>query len=163
MSTGLIVYPGSYKFHRLFPLSQYDLPTHNPNILSFPSIQPRSSETHTAAAGVSPGSQDPANYGKPLPTKLAQYTEKTMSVEQIARNPGVDYTRYFGSLSGFLVSEVPSLSPDQTSYLSYSRTSESSLPKQSVSTWLPCLLADRLVPVHPIILLQILVMRLSLR
>ena len=26
----------SYKFHRLFPLSQYDLPSHNSQILSFP-------------------------------------------------------------------------------------------------------------------------------
>ncbi|KAJ7658833.1 nagb/rpia/CoA transferase-like protein [Mycena polygramma] len=28
--------PFNYKFHRLFPLSQYDLPSHNSRILSFP-------------------------------------------------------------------------------------------------------------------------------
>src|ERR1700722_367967 len=33
----------SFKFHRLFPLSQYDLPTHNPNVLAFPRAVQRAS------------------------------------------------------------------------------------------------------------------------
>ncbi|KAH7889721.1 nagb/rpia/CoA transferase-like protein [Phlebopus sp. FC_14] len=77
----------SYKFHRLFPLSQYDLPTHNPSILAFPlttanenvSIEPSTNMTH----------------------------------EQIACNPDVDYTR--PDLITLVFSDVSSLTPEGVS------------------------------------------------
>jgi translation initiation factor eIF-2B subunit alpha len=86
----------SYKFHRLFPLSQYDLPTHNPSILSFPRTGPPS-----------------ALSGPPPPSSVSQQQDRisvlneassassvplSMTPEQISRNPYVDYTRYSGIL-----------------------------------------------------------------
>ena len=68
----------SYKFHRLFPLSQYDLPSHNDSILSLTSK--RSSLS----------TQPPASHSKRSDGTLARITQ-----EQIAQeNPDVDYTRY---------------------------------------------------------------------
>lgn len=69
----------SYKFHRLFPLSQYDLPTHNPALLA-PSLPLSSS----AAGSV----RSPTKKSDPvLSLKITQ--------EQIAQNnPDVDYTRF---------------------------------------------------------------------
>ncbi|KAF5365752.1 hypothetical protein D9758_003304 [Tetrapyrgos nigripes] len=59
----------SYKFHRLFPLSQYDLPTQKTHLLSF--TQPRQPGTN------------------PTDSESAKITQ-----EQIAQNnPDVDYTR----------------------------------------------------------------------
>ncbi|KAJ7632588.1 nagb/rpia/CoA transferase-like protein [Roridomyces roridus] len=84
----------SYKFHRLFPLSQFDLPSHNPRILSFPSpIDPP--ETSAASRTVS--------------TPLSSITQ-----EEIARNnPGVDYTR--PDLISLVFSELGSLTPSGVS------------------------------------------------
>ncbi|OJT15877.1 Translation initiation factor eIF-2B subunit alpha [Trametes pubescens] len=79
----------SFKFHRLFPLSQYDLPTHNPNILSF--ATPPSAEQGSASASAAPAAstKDSGNLGRSSPP-----AERAMTQEQIARNPGVDYTRW---------------------------------------------------------------------
>lgn len=79
----------SFKFRRLFPLSQYDLPTHGPGVLPFPghvpppasSIngQPRDCELSGSAQAVDPSTRS--------------WTRKSMSAEQIALNPEVDYTK----------------------------------------------------------------------
>ncbi|KAI0709099.1 nagb/rpia/CoA transferase-like protein [Earliella scabrosa] len=98
----------SYKFHRLFPLSQYDLPTHNPNILSF-----------TTPSGRSPGQEGVPSTATSDATKSADAdvsssrTERAMSQEQIAKNPGVDYTR--PDLISLVFSDVGILTPEGVS------------------------------------------------
>lgn len=88
----------SYKFHRLFPLSQYDLPTHNPNLLA-PSRPPSSSAAGSVRSPTT--ASDPA-----LPFKITQ--------EQIAQNnPDVDYTR--PDLISLVFSDVGSLTPEGVS------------------------------------------------
>ncbi|KAK7467106.1 translation initiation factor eIF-2B subunit alpha [Stygiomarasmius scandens] len=80
----------SYKFHRLFPLSQYDLPSHNPQILSF--MQPRP-QTQTDGETIA---------------------EHQITQEQIAQNnPDVDYTR--PDLISLVFSDVGSLTPEGVS------------------------------------------------
>lgn len=88
----------SYKFHRLFPLSQYDLPTHNPDTLSFPRPQHPRGPTLTARPSVAPTSwkalQTPlATPGLPAPAASSRATYASMTPDQIALNPAVDYTR----------------------------------------------------------------------
>ncbi|KAI0798058.1 IF-2B-domain-containing protein [Abortiporus biennis] len=102
----------SYKFHRLFPLSQYDLPTHNPSILSFPTISPRPSASETSLAGVSPHNvqSNQANGSSSTPSRLVQ---RSMTSEQIARNPEVDYTR--PDLISLVFSDVGILTPEAIS------------------------------------------------
>lgn len=79
----------SYKFHRMFPLSQYDLPTHNSRLLSFP--QTLSGNSRIPPSGRRP-SESSLTSNHPGSIKITQ--------EDIARNnPDVDYTRY--SLSFF--------------------------------------------------------------
>jgi len=96
----------SYKFHRLFPLSQYDLPTHNPNILSFPRIvQPGPSALNAESSVVPSGSSD-ERYIAPL-------YPMAMSLEQLSRNPDVDYTR--PDLISLVFSDVGSLTPEGVS------------------------------------------------
>ncbi|KAJ7940667.1 hypothetical protein B0H13DRAFT_1939262 [Mycena leptocephala] len=86
----------SYKFHRLFPLSQVDLPSHNPRILSFP----RPVEKDYAA---SPNSR-PASGALSSP----------ITQEEIAKNnPDVDYTR--PDLISLVFSELGSLTPSGVS------------------------------------------------
>ncbi|KAF9005625.1 hypothetical protein BDQ17DRAFT_1353483 [Cyathus striatus] len=83
----------SYKFHRLFPLSQYDLPSHHSKILSFP--RP---ETATSLA------KD--EHGKKPSVRITQ--------EQISENnPDVDYTR--PDLISLVFSDVGSLTPEGVS------------------------------------------------
>ncbi|EPQ58147.1 nagb/rpia/CoA transferase-like protein [Gloeophyllum trabeum ATCC 11539] len=84
----------SYKFHRLFPLSQYDLPTHNDDILSFPRHAQRLSPVLTARPSVAPS---------PL----------AMTPEQILRNPRVDYT--MPDLISLVFSDVGILTPEGVS------------------------------------------------
>ena len=80
----------SYKFHRLFPLSQYDLPTHNPNILSFPTPTARSAGPDDAAS-----SNTSDIVKQPTSSRTSSSSiERAMNQEQIAKNPGVDYTRW---------------------------------------------------------------------
>ncbi|ETW85953.1 hypothetical protein HETIRDRAFT_42707 [Heterobasidion irregulare TC 32-1] len=81
----------SYKFHRLFPLSQYDLPTHNPGTLSFPQL---------------PQKQDTESVSVPL-------IQRTMTAEQISKNPDVDYTR--PDLISLVFSDVGILTPEGVS------------------------------------------------
>ena len=85
----------SYKFHRSFPLSQYDLPTHNPRILSF--VQP----TKRTASQASPQVTDALDHTIasdehiPISAHLSMASpQRTMTSEQIGRNPGVDYTTF---------------------------------------------------------------------
>ncbi|KAF8136329.1 hypothetical protein EV363DRAFT_1319316 [Boletus edulis] len=92
----------SYKFHRLFPLSQYDLPTHNPNIFAF--SLPPSSSTH-------PMSQN--NNSSIQTTDESQSTPRTMTHERIACHPDVDYTR--PDLITLVFSDVGSLTPEGVS------------------------------------------------
>lgn len=79
----------SYKFHRLFPLSQYDLPTHNSGILSFahPTNRPASEPTRSPRAS----------------------PHRTMTSEQMERNPNVDYTT--PDLISLVFSDVGVLTP----------------------------------------------------
>ncbi|KAJ7452454.1 hypothetical protein B0H11DRAFT_1821135 [Mycena galericulata] len=88
----------SYKFHRLFPLSQYDLPSHNPRILSFPS----------------PIEQDHAVEPSFVPPNPRPVAEASITQEQIAKNnPDVDYTR--PDLISLVFSELGSLTPSGVS------------------------------------------------
>jgi len=107
----------SYKFHRLFPLSQYDLPTHNPNILAFPHIvqalpsaltAPPS--TTTSLQNFSPILDNPTSLHESQPVSLYPMT---MTMEQISRNPDVDYTR--PDLISLVFSDVGSLTPEGVS------------------------------------------------
>ncbi|KAJ4487988.1 hypothetical protein J3R30DRAFT_3281197 [Lentinula aciculospora] len=93
----------SYKFHRMFPLSQYDLPSHNPGVLSFP--QTPSARAHPASSGLSSESSSIlSDNGSPI--KITQ--------EDIARNnPDVDYTR--PDLISLVFSDVGSLTPEGVS------------------------------------------------
>ena len=86
----------SYKFHRLFPLSQYDLPSHNSKILSFPRplLAERASSTNMSARDSTTSAHDlstPTDEKPDLvPPKITQ--------EQISENnPDVDYTRFAAS------------------------------------------------------------------
>ncbi|KAI0781030.1 IF-2B-domain-containing protein [Trametes elegans] len=100
----------SYKFHRLFPLSQYDLPTHNPNILSFatPTAQSAGQDGASATAAPETSSTGTANAGT-----QSSPTERAMTQEQIAKNPGVDYTR--PDLISLVFSDVGILTPEGVS------------------------------------------------
>lgn len=105
----------SYKFHRLFPLSQYDLPSHNSKILSFP--RPFLPECARQSPDTSESPSDLA------PPRITQ--------EQISQNnPDVDYTRLvlaFGrsslsfhcstrpDLISLVFSDVGSLTPEGVS------------------------------------------------
>jgi len=95
----------SYKFHRLFPLSQYDLPTHNPNILAFP--LPSSSSTRPAPQS------DNSSIKTTDENKLRRELPRTMTHEQMACHPDVDYTR--PDLITLVFSDVGSLTPEGVS------------------------------------------------
>ncbi|PFH54381.1 hypothetical protein AMATHDRAFT_72868 [Amanita thiersii Skay4041] len=108
----------SYKFHRLFPLSQYDLPSHKGRILSFPHIGqllpstqvPRISRP-TAQSSLLQTPQDVSNLTEPVPSSII--TTK-ITQEQIAQNnPDVDYTR--PDLISLVFSDVGSLTPEGVS------------------------------------------------
>lgn len=84
----------SYKFHRLFPLSQYDLPTHNPGILSFP----RTTRSPSELTAITPShlvSQQHETTKNPKESSSTVLIPLNMTPEQISQNPDVDYTRYF--------------------------------------------------------------------
>lgn len=86
----------SYKFHRLFPLSQYDLPTHTPDILSFPRITTRPTPGVLVArpsilhTPTSPRTLTHSAYS----SKASNDQQLEMTPEQIKLNPEVDYTRF---------------------------------------------------------------------
>jgi translation initiation factor eIF-2B subunit alpha len=78
-------FPSSYKFHRLFPLSQYDLPTHNENILALPYA---TQGTPMSTGQLPPPAVHSPNHLRTVPVAPA------LTPEQILKNPNVDYTRY---------------------------------------------------------------------
>jgi len=102
----------SYKFLRSFPLSQYDLSTHNSSILRIPIQKPsHPSPPTTISSQGSPDSRvastleqsvthaPPSSYFIPL----------TMTPKQLANNPEVDYTR--PDLIALVFSDVGILTP----------------------------------------------------
>lgn len=93
----------SYKFHRLFPLSQYDLPNHNSRIFSF--SQPGSAGTSDCNIR----SQGSANLTSQIPAIPTRITQEQIS----AINPDVDYTR--PDLVSLVFSDVGSLTPEGVS------------------------------------------------
>ncbi|KIM87040.1 hypothetical protein PILCRDRAFT_64112 [Piloderma croceum F 1598] len=101
----------SYKFHRLFPLSQYDLPTHNPSILSFP----RTGTLSTLSAQPLSSSISQLHEVPTVPSEShsALLVPLSMTPEQIARNPDVDYTR--PDLISLVISDVGHLTPEGVS------------------------------------------------
>lgn len=105
----------SYKFHRLFPLSQYDLPTHNPGTLSFPQL-PQKQDTESVSVPLISSAPKIMTGGPPstanilLPTLSVQCT---MTAEQISKNPDVDYTR--PDLISLVFSDVGILTPEGVS------------------------------------------------
>lgn len=103
----------SYKFHRLFPLSQYDLPTHTPSTLSFPAPSAQS-DTHDPNSGASPEVSPAGAHGNsPASGEPSTAAQWTMTSEQIARNPDVDYTR--PDLISLVFSDVGILTPEGVS------------------------------------------------
>lgn len=108
----------SYKFHRLFPLSQYDLPTHNPGTLAFPQSAQRPGGELAARPSlfVSKNSTPSSSIERStLPTSLlpAATVERTMTADQISKNPDVDYTR--PDLISLVFSDVGTLTPEGVS------------------------------------------------
>ncbi|KAK0503231.1 hypothetical protein EDD18DRAFT_624574 [Armillaria luteobubalina] len=106
----------SYKFHRLFPLSQYDLPSHTPDLLSFSLPKGR----HLRNSSVNPSPKPSSVSGgstleSSAPEDASEPAAKiTISQEQIARNnPSVDYTR--PDLISLVFSDVGSLTPEGVS------------------------------------------------
>jgi translation initiation factor eIF-2B subunit alpha len=87
----------SYKFHRLFPLSQYDLPTHNPHILAFPrgaqrdTLNPKPLDSPSSGHTLSTGT----GLSRCEESSASPSATTTMTPEQVSRNPDVDYTRSF--------------------------------------------------------------------
>ncbi|KAJ3779344.1 hypothetical protein FB446DRAFT_710583 [Lentinula raphanica] len=93
----------SYKFHRMFPLSQYDLPSHNPGVLSFP--QALGARALPASSGL-PSKSSSVSSDNGSPIRITQ--------EDIARNnPDIDYTR--PDLISLVFSDVGSLTPEGVS------------------------------------------------
>ncbi|KAG6897802.1 hypothetical protein C0992_010878 [Termitomyces sp. T32_za158] len=79
----------SYKFHRLFPLSQYDLPNQNARIFSFSRPKPVTSPRPH------PQISAPSTDSGPLDTTSSNVAPTTITQEQISQNnPEVDYTRW---------------------------------------------------------------------
>ncbi|KAJ8078751.1 translation initiation factor eIF-2B subunit alpha [Marasmius tenuissimus] len=97
----------SFKFHRLFPLSQDDLPIHNPSLFSFPISQPKAAPPMNARPSVFlPSSGETSTDDAESPIRFTQ--------EQIAQNnPEVDYTR--PDLITLVFSDVGSLTPEGVS------------------------------------------------
>ncbi|KAF8959058.1 hypothetical protein BDZ97DRAFT_1906313 [Flammula alnicola] len=102
----------SYKFHRLFPLSQYDLPSHNSKILSFPRplLADRSSPINTSLHNSTSSTNESS-----IPTKdKPDLVPPRITQEQISQNnPDVDYTR--PDLISLVFSDVGSLTPEGVS------------------------------------------------
>lgn len=96
--THVVRFTSSYKFHRLFPLSQYDLPSHNSKILSFTqALQPDPSGLmgrNLIDPSITPDrDQEMSTDSITDSSPAAKITQ-----EQICQNnPGVDYTRCNGS------------------------------------------------------------------
>jgi translation initiation factor eIF-2B subunit alpha len=92
----------SYKFLRYFPLSQYDLPTHNQNILALPAHRSATANTQTRR----PSLLSSSNF-------LNSSDQLVMSEEQLRNNPEVDYTR--PELITLVLSDAGILTPEGVS------------------------------------------------
>lgn len=101
----------SYKFHRLFPLSQYDLPTHNSTILSLPTLPQRPAVPRFS--GSEPATSTSAAHEAAASASRTSTPEMKMDAEQISRNPSVDYTR--PDLISLVFSDVGILTPEGVS------------------------------------------------
>ncbi|KAG6854301.1 hypothetical protein C0991_008196 [Blastosporella zonata] len=101
----------SYKFHRLFPLSQYDLPNQNTRVFSFPrpkSASPPQIQPQWSVSSPGSGSRPPDE------TTSSDVVPTTITQEQISQNnPDVDYTR--PDLISLVFSDVGSLTPEGVS------------------------------------------------
>lgn len=85
----------SYKFHRLFPLSQYDLPSHNPNIFAFAQPLRPYPRGHTVQNSASSPDLPHATRGNPDEGYIESLSAVEITQEKIRlNNPDVDYTRY---------------------------------------------------------------------
>ena len=88
----------SYKFHRSFPLSQYDLPTHNSRILSFAQPTKRAATEQIQVSAQVTDVLDRTTASDehvPISALLSVASpQRTMTSEQISRNPDVDYTTF---------------------------------------------------------------------
>ncbi|KJA13968.1 hypothetical protein HYPSUDRAFT_72799 [Hypholoma sublateritium FD-334 SS-4] len=102
----------SYKFHRLFPLSQYDLPSHNSKILSFPRplLAERASSTNLSARDSTASAHD---LSTPTDEKPDLVPPKITQQQISENNPDVDYTR--PDLISLVFSDVGSLTPEGVS------------------------------------------------
>ena len=85
------VYSVSFKFRRLFPLSQYDLPTHGPGVLPFPRHVPEAPPV--PAVDEQPSGGELKDAASPVGPGTGSWKRKSMSAEQVALNPEVDYTK----------------------------------------------------------------------
>ncbi|CBQ73545.1 related to GCN3-translation initiation factor eIF2B, 34 KD, alpha subunit [Sporisorium reilianum SRZ2] len=92
----------SFKFLRMFPLNQYDLPTNNSkrHLLAFPDLD---------AEPAAPAQEEDAAEGTPKLTGDARRSGALMSRHQELLNPAIDYTT--PDLVTFLFSDVGVLTP----------------------------------------------------
>ncbi|XP_006458151.1 hypothetical protein AGABI2DRAFT_190506 [Agaricus bisporus var. bisporus H97] len=104
----------SYKFHRLFPLSQYDLPSHNPNIFAFAQPLRPYPRGHTVQNSASLPDLPHATRGNPDEGYIESLSAVEITQEKIRlNNPDVDYTR--PDLISLVFSDVGSLTPEGVS------------------------------------------------
>ncbi|KAH8827714.1 hypothetical protein DL96DRAFT_1600045 [Flagelloscypha sp. PMI_526] len=89
----------SYKFHRLFPLSQYDLPNQQPNILTAFAHSPLTPTQGRARSRSS--------------VSITQRQKILTQEEILANNPDVDYTK--PDLISLVISDVSVLTPEGVS------------------------------------------------
>ncbi|KAF8323190.1 nagb/rpia/CoA transferase-like protein [Clavulina sp. PMI_390] len=114
----------SYKFLRSFPLSQYDLPTSKKNILTVPTQRPAQSRT-ARSTNSDPPTTPMATSGPSFLTPNGSSASRTsyfspsslptltMTAEQVANNPELDYTR--PEFIANVVSDVGVLAPSAVS------------------------------------------------
>ncbi|KAF8486487.1 nagb/rpia/CoA transferase-like protein [Gautieria morchelliformis] len=109
----------SYKFHRMFPLSQYDLPTHTDEILCFPvptntrPLRPGLTLTKSSARNVinsPPAAPSQSAAGIEYASTM---TRSSLTEEQLKCNPEVDYTK--PDLITLVFSDVGILTPEGVS------------------------------------------------
>ncbi|KAF9653076.1 nagb/rpia/CoA transferase-like protein [Thelephora ganbajun] len=102
----------SFKFRRLFPLSQYDLPTHGPGVLPFPRHIPEAPPAPLINGQPLVDEFKDAMF--PVSISTGSWTQKSMSAEQVALNPEVDYTK--PDLISLVISDVGILTPEGVSH-----------------------------------------------
>jgi translation initiation factor eIF-2B subunit alpha len=129
-----VMYLPSYKFHRLFPLSQYDLPSHNPSILSFrrPNERPPPNSIAKPSPVIKHALTPP--HISLMSSKDSSSDSPIMTPEQISlNNPDVDYTRCVEVFIPFACSNEGLCSPDLISLVF---SDVGSLTPQGVSQYL---------------------------